>query len=90
MQNTVAKICPMCGNAHKIVLTKEESFQYLAYTNIGGHIQDMFPHFNPMEREFLMTGYCPKCQKTLFGSSYKSERMVKAKPEEAEITDFMF
>lgn len=48
---------------------------YEAYLS-GMSVQDAFPHLNPVEREFLITGYCPDCQKLLFGNGV-SDRIVE-------------
>lgn len=69
------RTCPLCGEGHNILLADEELDAYFDYEDGKGLIQDLFPTFNPMEREFLKTGYCPHCQQMLFGSEYESERI---------------
>ena len=58
---TLVKTCPFCSNKHQIIVGKNA---YIAgeeaYRN-GAKIQDAFPSFTPSEREFLLTGICPKC-----------------------------
>lgn len=64
----------MCKKEHIIFLNKEEK-EALQKWYDGMYIQDAFPEWNPMEREFLKTGYCPTCQKLLFGANYESDRI---------------
>ena len=64
----VYKVCPMCGKQHKLNLTCSE---YLDFDFKYPHripIQEIFPNMSKMEREFLQTGYCPKCQELLFSA----------------------
>lgn len=73
---TVEKECLMCGKMH--VLTIEDSVEAAGeYALREGmlHVQDVFRDLNPMEREFIKTGYCPECQRMLFGSDYNSDRI---------------
>ena len=67
----VLKQCPMCGAKHELKLTKEQSIIYQSYLCGAGKIQEMLPELGPVEREFLMTGYCYKCQSLLFGNTNK-------------------
>lgn len=69
------RICLMCGETHTMTLTDEEQKAYTEYITKGGLIQNYFPHMNPMEREFIKTGYCPSCQSLLFGTDYTSEKI---------------
>ena len=65
----IVKNCPMCGVTLAFGLTDDE---YVAFRNKGQRfIQDVLPHFDKVEREFLKTGYCPDCQSLIFGSSYE-------------------
>ena len=71
---TIWKECPMCGSSKTMRLTAEDVRGVERY-NAGALAQDAFPSMNPMEREFMITGYCPKCQSLLFGTNFKSERI---------------
>ena len=51
-------------------MTEEEENQWRKYVCFGGHIQDRFPDMDVQKREFIKSGYCPDCQKTLFGTEY--------------------
>lgn len=72
----VLKECPMCGEFHHIDLKGYEEDEYMYWLSGQKHIQVAFPHMLPCDREFLGTGYCPKCQEELFGNG-KTERIVK-------------
>lgn len=65
----VTKLCPMCGEGNVISV---DVVDYNKYCN-GTLLQNAFPKLNPMEREFVKSGYCPNCQRLLFGSDYASE-----------------
>lgn len=74
MKTKVVKSCPMCRNNYYISVEKDRA------DLIGGLflIQELFPELNVTEREFLKSGYCPKCQKMLFGKgSTRKVRMCK-------------
>lgn len=63
----VVNECPMCGETFHMKLNEDEAGQVLAYISGFGYIQDI-QGLNPVEREFIKTGYCPGCQKLLFGN----------------------
>ena len=75
---TIYKVCPMCDEEYGLELTRRESSKYDAYTRGEGYIQTMLPGLNPVEREFLKTGYCPTCQGLLFGNA-ETDRIRKAR-----------
>ena len=60
-----------------MTLTKDEGMQFNEWMYKHKLIQDCFPSFNPMEREFIKTGYCPDCQTLLFGTNFDSDRIKK-------------
>lgn len=65
----IAKTCPMCNIALAFELSDDE---FVAFNQKNrGHIQDILPQLHKVEREFLITGYCPDCQSLIFGSTYK-------------------
>ena len=66
---SLSKICPMCGRRTYLRMTEEEN-QWRKYVCFGGHIQDRFPDMDVQKREFIKSGYCPDCQKTLCGTEY--------------------
>lgn len=65
---SLSKIWPMCGRRTYLRMTEEN--QWRKYVCFGGHIQDRFPDMDVQKREFIKSGYCPDCQKTLFGTEY--------------------
>lgn len=69
----VERVCPMCRKEMAMTVPKEGLVKYSCY---GKLIQEAFPELNLMEREFIKTGYCPDCQKILFGADFKSTRFV--------------
>ena len=68
----VSNKCPMCGKEYIMYV---DTNSYLKYVN-GEKIQDAFKDLNPMEREFIKSGYCPDCQKQLFGTDYTSDKII--------------
>ena len=65
---SLGKECPMCGQKAYLRMTEEEENQWRKYACFGGHIQDGFPDMDVQKREFIKSGYCPDCQKALFGT----------------------
>ncbi len=72
--NKVTRNCMICGKYSHLLLTDEEMTAYKEYKEKGGLIQDILPSLNNCEREFLKSGYCPKCQEMLFGNG-ETERI---------------
>lgn len=72
---TIWKECPMCGANKSMRLTKNDVKGIEEYES-GVLIQSALPLMNPMEREFIITGYCPRCQTMLFGTNYTSDRIL--------------
>ena len=54
--------CPMCGKGQ----TKEVDMDAYNVWRSGTLIQKAFPNLPVVEREFIMTGYCEKCQAIVF------------------------
>ena len=69
----VKKDCPMCGKTYFVKLTEVEYDQYKKYIAYGSLIQNALSNTSPTVREFLKTGYCPDCQKLLFGKCEQKE-----------------
>ena len=71
--------CPKCGTIRTMVVNSVDALAVNNYYNNRGQvsIETALPRFNPMEREFVMTGYCPNCQKQIFNSAYESARFFK-------------
>ena len=72
---TIWKECHMCVANKYMRLTKDDVKGIEEYES-GVLIQSALPLMNPMEREFIITGYCPKCQTMLFGTTSTSNRIL--------------
>lgn len=71
----VIQKCPMCGQAHIMTV---DAAKMMKLEQRQGLIQDIFPELDKYEREFIKTGYCPKCQEMLFGAEpYEGEKIKK-------------
>lgn len=56
--------CPFCGKTHYV----EAHFaDYTLWCN-GELAQNAFPYLSATEREQMISGICPECQKKIFGS----------------------
>lgn len=69
--------CPMCNGEHYMEVAEEDAVKVKAYYNGVGLIQDILPNFNAFEREFIKTGYCPGCQRLLFGAAIPRNISIK-------------
>lgn len=63
MMITVDIQCPFCGKFHFVEV---EENHYLNWKN-GELAQNVMPELSPTEREQLISGICPTCQKEIFG-----------------------
>lgn len=59
----VNRKCVFCGNPHSITVKMDE---FVKWTE-GELIQKAMPNLTATEREQLISGICPKCQKEIFG-----------------------
>lgn len=75
MKINAHRFCPMCGAEHRMEV---DANSLREYERGNGFAQDLLPDLNPVEREFLITGYCPECQRRLFGNKLGSEKIVAA------------
>ena len=57
-------VCPICGKTHRVTVDMDG---YAEWTMGTKHIQDALPRLSATEREQLLSGTCPTCQKFLFG-----------------------
>ena len=55
--------CVMCGKDHSVTVDFED---FQNWEN-GKLAQDAFPYLDPTEREQIISGLCPSCQKKIFG-----------------------
>lgn len=74
---TLTKTCPSCGERCYIELTEEQDEALLRWHH-GTFIQEAFPELNAVEREFIKTGFCPKCQEIIFGNG-KTDKVKEIK-----------
>lgn len=72
--NEVKQECSICNHITKMKLTECELEAYREYLKGDKLIQECLPALNKVEREFLKSGYCIKCQKLLFGNG-RTERL---------------
>lgn len=56
-------VCPFCGCEHVVNVKAESVFAY----ECGELVQKAFPYLNATEREQIVSGMCPDCQKDIFG-----------------------
>lgn len=61
---TVTITCPVCGRTH--VVTVDE-WGYYCWLYCGNLIQEALPDLSATEREQLISGLCPDCQRSVFG-----------------------
>lgn len=78
----LSRICPLCREIYKLQLSDYERYQYENYIFSDGYIQEDMPTLNLVEREFILTGYCPECQKVIFGNG-KTNRVTPLKQTSA-------
>lgn len=69
---TITRECVICEKRHSMNVSDDA---YKKLLNGVDLIQNLLPDLNPMEREFVKSGYCPQCQQLLFGTEYTSEKI---------------
>lgn len=60
----ITNICPFCGTDSDVRVTMEGWSNYVN----GALAQVAFPELSETEREIIISGICPKCQESIFGS----------------------
>ena len=75
----IEKNCPMCRGTHYMIV-EEENYETIMEYMVAMYyhterklVQEALPFLNAFGREFIMTGYCPKCQKILFAAKQKKQ-----------------
>ena len=68
MTTSITKKCPMCNFDWQMIVSDEEREAFHYYQDGGQLIQEVLPDFTPAEREFCKSGYCPNCQRQIFGN----------------------
>ena len=63
--------CVFCGNTHSFLLDMEDVIKY----KMGALAQEAFPSpkYSIEDREFFISGICPKCQKSIFETEEEEE-----------------
>ena len=69
----ISKQCPMCGETIYMKLEDDAYERWTQYVLYKGLIQNVFPEMDAFQREFIKSGYCPKCQEALFGNEWKNK-----------------
>ena len=60
----ISKKCPVCGKENSLEVN-QKAFEFW---QTGDYlVQEAFPDLGTVEQEFIKTGCCRKCQRTLFG-----------------------
>ena len=69
----ISKKCPLCGE--KVYLKMEDNTyeRWKRYVAYGVIVQKTFRELDVFQREFIKTGYCPKCQEKLFENEWKNK-----------------
>lgn len=73
----IEKKCPLCRGTHYMMVEAEKygivmNYMVAMYYNTERKtIQEALPFLNKFGREFILTGYCPKCQEVLFDVKQK-------------------
>ena len=57
--------CPFCGQPHTVNVDIIDYFNWID----GELAQNVFTYLTATEREQLISGICPECQKGIFGES---------------------
>ena len=60
---TIRQICPLCMGEHTVTVNRQAYNLWRA----GELIQIAMPNLSATEREQLISGMCPDCQKAIFG-----------------------
>lgn len=60
---TFTRNCVFCGKTHSVDLME---YQFNLWRE-GELIQNAMPNASVEDREFLISGICPKCQEDIFG-----------------------
>lgn len=79
LTRNIERDCPMCGNKYLLRISEMRYDQYKKYVVYHSRelIQKALPDFDKFEREFIKTGYCPKCQKKIFSAKLPKDDSEK-------------
>lgn len=56
--------CPFCGRGNEVEVNEEDYWDW----QDGTLAQDAFPYLTSEEREMLISGICPDCWNSMWGS----------------------
>lgn len=70
----IAKICPRCGQTTWVGVPVEKYEEW----QMGVNIQDAWPEGSATERETLISGFCPACQKIIFEADEEDKDELQA------------
>ena len=65
--------CPECKKITTIIINREELWAGEKALKYGKLMQAAFPNLSDEEREVLIQGWCPDCQKLIFGDDDDDE-----------------
>lgn len=69
----VVNNCVFCGQYHEVRVPINGFYAWQK----GAVIQNAMPEVSATDREFLISGICPVCQKTIFGEQgYKNDKLT--------------
>ena len=69
MNKAIAKVCPKCGQTTWVGMPAEKYEEW----QMGVSIQEAWPEGSATERETLISGFCPSCQKEIFEDEIEDE-----------------
>jgi len=70
----IAKVCPRCGQTTWVGMPVEKYEEW----QMGVNIQDAWPEGSATERETLISGFCPVCQKVIFEGEAEDKDELQA------------
>lgn len=70
----IAKVCPRCGQTTWVGMPVEKYEEW----QMGVNIQDAWPEGSITERETLISGFCPACQKVIFEDEAEDKDELRA------------
>ena len=70
----IAKVCPRCGQTTWVGMPAEKYEEW----QMGVNIQNAWPEGSATERETLISGLCPACQKVIFEDEAEDKDELQA------------
>lgn len=78
---TIITRCPFCGRANEVEVNEAD---YLDWQD-GVLVQDAFPYLSADEREMLVSGICPTCWESTFGSAEDEDEYEDDEPSDWDL-----